>query len=82
MPHFAVTPISEIAMAEQPTPFKVGDVVQLNSGSYPMTVVQIGTATHRNHLMCVWTDRQGMAIYDRAFPPEALEPATKPLKFT
>ena len=52
------------------TPIKEGDVVQLKSGSQPMTVEREGVVD-RDCLLCLWME--GNTIFTRAFRPSALE---------
>ena len=51
--------------------FKIGDTVQLKSGSPRMTVTIVGkTADGREVVECAWFD--GMQRQNSSFPPDAL----------
>jgi uncharacterized protein YodC (DUF2158 family) len=51
--------------------FKIGDTVQLKSGSPRMTVTHVGAAADGRELVeCAWFD--GMQRQSGSFPPEAL----------
>lgn len=60
------------------TPFKIGDIVQLNSGGSPMTVVGIDTDTHGTvKIYCSWLSTGGKEERGH-YPPEALNIFKKP----
>lgn len=50
----------------EPKPFKVGDVVRLNSGSPDLTVVNI----NEDYVTCTWTEDSQPVTH--AFPPATL----------
>lgn len=52
--------------------FKIGDVVSLNSGSEPMTVVGFGFAAGDNDIRVAWQPAEGGGTIRELFPPEAL----------
>lgn len=56
--------------------FKVGDVVQLKSGSPKMTAIKVGdNLKHEPTVWCDWFD--GTDKKHGTFPPEALDKVSK-----
>jgi uncharacterized protein YodC (DUF2158 family) len=63
--------------------FKVGDTVQLKSGSPRMTVIGVGRAADGEEVVaCAWFD--GTQRQNGSFPPDALRdaPVSKPARPT
>lgn len=55
---------------------KIGDVVQLKSGSPRMTVTKLGLVGGSEAIICSWFD--GMQQHHGSFPPDALELSPQP----
>jgi uncharacterized protein YodC (DUF2158 family) len=60
--------------ATPPEPLKPGDVVTLQSGGPPMTVVKVPAdpAAPDAAFTCFWMDEEGAAVSEHTFPAAAL----------